>query len=62
MSNGCCGDCHFYDKDKQMCNNPSRDDSKCVFYYGHLNPNDYCTLFMSEVTLDVETKNTPEQV
>lgn len=48
MANGRCGDCHFYDKDKQVCNNPSRDDSKCVFYYGRLDPNDYCALFMPE--------------
>ena len=58
MAEVACRNCHFYDKDKQVCNNPSRDDKKCVFYYGHLNPNSYCALFMPEVTLDVKTKNT----
>lgn len=66
MANGRCGDCHFYDKSKQVCNNPSRDDSKCVHYHSHLDPNDYCALFMPAVNLgsvnNAETKNTSEQV
>lgn len=62
MANERCGDCHFYDKDKQVCNNSSRDDSKSTFYYRHINPNDYCALFMPEVVIDAKTKNTSEQV
>lgn len=51
MANRRCGDCHFYDKDKQVCNNPGRDDLKQQYYYGRINPNDYCALFMPELVI-----------
>lgn len=54
MANGRCGDCHFYDKDKQVCNNPSRDDSKQQYYYGRILPDDYCTLFMPKLVIEGE--------
>lgn len=52
MANGRCRDCYFYDKNKQVCNNPNRDDSKSVFYYGHIDPNSYCILFMPAPVLE----------
>lgn len=64
MASERCGECHFYDKGKQVCNNPSRDDKKSVYYYGRIDPNDYCALFMPAANLksviNDETQITPE--
>ena len=57
-----CKNCHFYDSKKQVCNNPNRNDSKQQYYYGRIDPRDYCALFLPEVDLDAKTKTAPGQV
>ena len=45
MNKVACKNCHFYDLERQVCNNPNRRDSKQQYYYGRIKPDSYCALF-----------------